>query len=516
MTLRRSHFISMTSYPLNKHFLNCLALICGCFFAGVLNGSAQTKPLVLAELKIQAIRGTIQIYTSPITSSSRSTLIQEGTEGVAMPGNIVFPGSTNIAAVQMAEAGSLAITGFARFMLPNQTGGDHSLEFMERGKLFMNLDSSKLAGRKDAIFRLKTTFAFLDSSGGRFYVEENYTQTADRNQTSKPDHRNYIVALSGNIWIQHIATQRRIELKQGSSIIVNQDGFRPAQAPLTKAEAAYDITCKLAALNRPWPSRIPDSIRPVAKAVPGSTTNSLGMVLVPVPGTKVMMCAHETRYSDFEAYLKATGPITSSRSVTPMSEWGWVDYPAAYVKWDEAKAFCAWLSQKEGKMYRLPTDEEWSHAVGIGTMEKRKPDTTPKELSGKIKNHYPWGNAWPPPEGAGNYEDRSLRGGSIYTDKNEHPDRGYLERQFDDGYISVAPVMTYKPNSLGIYDLGGNVEEWCEDWFDEDRTSRLTRGASYNGSKTLYEKGRAALLSSWREPQAPDDNAGFRVVMEVP
>jgi hypothetical protein len=378
----------------------------------------------------------------------------------------------------------------------------------------MNLDSSKLAGRKDAIFRLKTTFAFLDSSGGRFYVEEDYIPTRNGNQTSKDYHRNYIVALSGNVSLQHIATQSRMELKQGSSIIVNQDGFRPAQTPLTKAEAAYDITCKLSALNRPWPSRIPDSIRPVAKAAPGSATNSLGMILVPVPATKVMMCVHETRYSDFETYLRATGPITSSRSIIPVAEWGWEDYPAPCT-WDEAKAFCTWLSQKEGKTYRLPTDEEWSHAVGIGAIEKRKPDTTPKELSGKIKSHYPWGNAWPPPEGAGNYEDKSYDGGSIFGIP-ENSDRRFLVRQYDDGYKSAAPVMTYKPNSLGIYDLGGNMAEWCEDWFDETRTTRVTRGENYSGSQSLYEEGRNALLSSWREPKTLDRGAGFRVVMEVP
>jgi formylglycine-generating enzyme required for sulfatase activity len=251
----------------------------------------------------------------------------------------------------------------------------------------------------------------------------------------------------------------------------------------------------------------------VIKPVPGSITNSLGMIFAPVPATKVMMCVHETRCGEFSQFLK----LTSGKEYDGLFRyplWGWEDHPA-FCTWDEAKSFCDWLSQKEKKKYRLPTDEEWSHAVGLGSKEKRRPDTTPKDLSGKIKGQYPWGNQWPPTSASGNYMDMSHEAGSPYSQKVFHADLRYLVSKVDDGFKSSAPVMSFSPNPLGIYDLGGNASEWCEDWYDAERTNRVTRGQDYSGSQAIYDSGRAAMLSSWRDPGIYPAY-GFRVVMEVP
>ena len=78
------------------------------------------------------------------------------------------------------------------------------------------------------------------------------------------------------------------------------------------------------------------------------------------------------------------------------------------VSWTDAQAFCAWLSQKEGVTCRLPTDREWSIAVGIGGEERWESDTTPETVA-KPPDIFPWGEEWPPPEGAGNYRDESWR-----------------------------------------------------------------------------------------------------------
>ena len=80
-----------------------------------------------------------------------------------------------------------------------------------------------------------------------------------------------------------------------------------------------------------------------------------------------------------------------------------MDDPVVNVSWEDAKAFCGWLSGKEGygKRYRLPTDHEWSCAVGIGDRENA--DATPKSKDNRMADVFPWGEQWPPPDDAGNY-----------------------------------------------------------------------------------------------------------------
>jgi formylglycine-generating enzyme required for sulfatase activity len=83
--------------------------------------------------------------------------------------------------------------------------------------------------------------------------------------------------------------------------------------------------------------------------------------------------------------------------------------------------------------------------------------------------------------------------------------------RYDDGFCETAPVMSLKPNKLGIYDLGGNVAEWCEEWLDASKQGRVVRGGSYRVDA------RDRVISSYRTMSNstgfPD--VGFRVVMET-
>jgi len=241
--------------------------------------------------------------------------------------------------------------------------------------------------------------------------------------------------------------------------------------------------------------------------------NFLGMKFVPVPGTNVLFCIWETRVQDFEAFVTATGhnagqgwraPGTQSYaagfSQTPL-------HPVVNVSWNDAVAFCRWLTEKErgagklspGQEFRLPTDAEWSLAVGLPP----ESGATPESKDGKIPNVYPWGTGYPPPERSGNY---SSEGDGWYPNNPVKID-GYT-----DGARFTARVGSYTANRLGIYDLGGNVWEWCGDWFNADRKDRAVRGASFNQSTPGF------LLSSYhgrKPPGVREFNLGFRCVVTV-
>jgi formylglycine-generating enzyme required for sulfatase activity len=183
------------------------------------------------------------------------------------------------------------------------------------------------------------------------------------------------------------------------------------------------------------------------------------------------------------------------------------NHPIEGISWDDAHAFCAWLSKKEGRIYRLPTDREWSIAVGLGSSESA--GATPESLNEKIPNVYPWGTAWPMPKGAGNYWD-------ITAVKEFRPKpaegagrrAGFLEGFGNtDGFAGPAPVMSFTPNSLGLYDLGGNAWEICEDTWNPTSNEAVFRGSSWvNG-----------MFSSSCRVNLPKNApaGGFRLVLET-
>jgi serine/threonine protein kinase len=230
-------------------------------------------------------------------------------------------------------------------------------------------------------------------------------------------------------------------------------------------------------------------------AVPG--VNSLGQRFVPVGD--VEFCIWQTRVKDFEQFAQATN-LKSVRWRSPGFKQG-PDHPVVNVTWQEAMAFCKWLTDKEhqegvlppNQFYRLPTDLEWSKAVGL----PEEPQKTPAERDSVITDVYPWGTAWPPPPGAGNYT-------------GEETGSDIAIKGYNDGFAWSSPVGSFKPNKYGLYDMGGNVWQWCMDSWNEKSTAKVLRGASwYNGAR------QSSLLSSCRVHAVPDsttDNYGFRIV----
>ncbi|MBL9131894.1 MAG: protein kinase, partial [Verrucomicrobiaceae bacterium] len=156
------------------------------------------------------------------------------------------------------------------------------------------------------------------------------------------------------------------------------------------------------------------AIAPDAATKEQPFVNSLGMKFVPIPGTRIALCIHETRRQDYAAYAAAipaaSGEWKEVRHVNVPA--GHEDrHPVVNVSWVEAQAFHLWLGLKEGLRYRLPTDVEWSCAIGIGELEANRLERYPDAKRGWMKNVYPWGTGLPVqgPKGAGigNYADIS-------------------------------------------------------------------------------------------------------------
>jgi formylglycine-generating enzyme required for sulfatase activity len=172
------------------------------------------------------------------------------------------------------------------------------------------------------------------------------------------------------------------------------------------------------------------------------------------------------------------------------------------VSWNDANQFCLWLTEKEhragilapNQTYRLPTDLEWSAAVGLPPETGRTPESRDMD----VPDVYPWGTEWPPPQGAGNYT-------------GEETDSDVAIKGYNDGFAWTSPVGSFNVNKFGLYDMGGNVWEWCEDWWNSEQKAKVLRGGSwYNGALKL------SLLSSCRIHASADqgtDNYGFRVVV---
>jgi beta-lactamase regulating signal transducer with metallopeptidase domain/formylglycine-generating enzyme required for sulfatase activity len=259
-------------------------------------------------------------------------------------------------------------------------------------------------------------------------------------------------------------------------------------------------------------------------------TNSLGMVFVPVRGTEVWFCIWETRVKDFEAFIKATsrdmgnkmGRLNSEREGYNWKNPGFAqgpNHPVVGVNWNDAVAFCKWLTEKERKegmlphgQYRLPSDLEWSAAVGL--IQQR--GATPEERREK-EGIYPWGKQWPPPKGAGNYADTTAR------KKYKPDDLPQTIEGYDDGYAETAPVGSFDPNPYGLYDLGGNVLEWCGYWWSDGAEElRPLRGASWFQGDQNTQGHVSSLLSNYRigipisrasSAGNRADCIGFRVVL---
>ncbi|MGZ3303084.1 MAG: SUMF1/EgtB/PvdO family nonheme iron enzyme [Isosphaeraceae bacterium] len=229
---------------------------------------------------------------------------------------------------------------------------------------------------------------------------------------------------------------------------------------------------------------------------------------------------HEVTRGQFRRFVDDTGYQTEAEK-DGKGGWGWNEdakkfeqnprytwlnpgfeqtdlHPVVNVSWNDAVAFAGWLGKKEGKTYRLPTEAEWEYACRAGT--------TTRFFCGD--------------DAEGLAEVGNVADG---TAKAKHPDWTWAIAA-QDGFVYTSPVGHYPPNAWGLYDMHGNVWEWCWDWYGKDfykgsrvddpagpleAAYRVTRGGSWNfGPRYCRSAGR-----NWDAPGYRYINLGIRLAL---
>lgn len=168
------------------------------------------------------------------------------------------------------------------------------------------------------------------------------------------------------------------------------------------------------------------------------------------------------------------------------------DHPVVHISHNDACAYCVWAGR------HLPTEAEWEMAARGGHTGRR----------------FPWGNTL---EQDGRHSANIWQG--VFPSNNTATD----------GWLATAPVRTYPPNDFGLYQMAGNVWEWCADWFSaswyaeskrdnprgpETGTARVTRGGSYLCHASYCHRYRVAARSA-NTPDSSAGNLGFRTVLRL-
>lgn len=177
------------------------------------------------------------------------------------------------------------------------------------------------------------------------------------------------------------------------------------------------------------------------------------------------------------------------------------DHPVVNVTWNDAQALAAWLSKKEGRRYRLPTEAEWEYACRAGATTRYQNGDDPAGLAA-----------------VGNVFDRRTA--------EEWPKWATFAVPADDGYTFTAPVGQFAPNAWGVYDMHGNVWEWTSDWYGEDYYAhspesdppgpadgnvKVRRGGSWH-TWPLYAR---CSFRNWNTVATRYTLVGIRLVMEA-
>jgi formylglycine-generating enzyme required for sulfatase activity len=177
------------------------------------------------------------------------------------------------------------------------------------------------------------------------------------------------------------------------------------------------------------------------------------------------MDAYEVTNAQYRKFVEATGHREPEGFGLGNGKWQfgfkpWQDpnsnnpnQPVVCVSWDDAKAYAEWVGAS------LPTDAQWEKAARGGLVGKK----------------FTWGDEFPPRELVGNFADESAK--RVFTNWS-------IITGYDDGYAYTAPVGKFAPNGYGLYDMAGNVWEWCLDVYEPDYYSKSPKTNPVNDNFT--------------------------------
>jgi formylglycine-generating enzyme required for sulfatase activity len=219
--------------------------------------------------------------------------------------------------------------------------------------------------------------------------------------------------------------------------------------------------------------------------VPASLTNSLGMKMLWCPPGEFLMGSPEdenqVQVQISKGFWMARTPVTQGQWQAQMGNnpshfKGSKDLPVEKVSWNEAVEFCDKLNAQEslpsGYRYALPTEAQWEYACRAGTTMPFHFGSTLNGTEANCNGNYPYGTGIKGP---------------------------YLER--------TTVVGSYHPNAWGLYDMHGNVWEWCENMYDASGSYRVLRGGSWLSGASYA----AAGYRPGRDPGDRRHHIGFRL-----
>lgn len=228
------------------------------------------------------------------------------------------------------------------------------------------------------------------------------------------------------------------------------------------------------------------------------------------------MSRHEVTVGQFRKFVQATGYVTDveKEGVAWISnketDWKWQKlpgydwkrpgfaqtdaHPVVLVSWNDARAYADWVSERTGMPFRLPTEAEWEYAARAGQTGMWSWGDNPGDacrFANRADAGHNWNNAFP----------------------------------CDDGAEYTAPVGNYEPNAFGLYDVNGNVWEWCEDVYDREGYAKhaASNPLSGEGGKNRVYRGGSWFGDMWYgrladrnriRPNRGTPNLGFRLIRQ--
>ncbi|MGO1119206.1 SUMF1/EgtB/PvdO family nonheme iron enzyme [Rhodovibrionaceae bacterium A322] len=262
---------------------------------------------------------------------------------------------------------------------------------------------------------------------------------------------------------------------------------------------------------------------------PARYKNSLGIELQRFEGGTLTMGAPRgekgQRANEFQRQVSLTRPFyAATTEVTnaqfaafqPAKTSGPGDFPVVNVTWQEAAAFCNWLSKKEGRQafYRIQNGRYQGFnpsADGYRLLSEAEWEWLARKAGRTAQTTFTWGNDTTIPAGSGNIADENAKGTTAFYVPN-----------YQDGFTGLAPVGSFKPEASGLQDLSGNASEWVQDVYDltpplkgavAENPLGLAGGSSHVVKGSNWRSGtRTTLRSAYRQGLTKrQDDVGFRI-----